>query len=143
MHKAMRFSAPLLLVFSATLVWGQETREEKVRGDRKQLENDESWIYNDLNQGIRFAKADNKPLLVIFRCLPCEACALFDEQVVRRDPIVRKLMDEFICVRIPMANAMDLAQFQFDYDLSFTAFFMNADKDDLRPLRHSQQPPPC
>ncbi len=37
-------------------------------------------------------------------------------------------MDQFVCVRIVQANALDLSLFQFDYDLTFAAFFMNADK---------------
>ena len=36
-------------------------------------------------------------------------------------------MKEFVCVRIVQANAMDLSLFQFDYDLTFAAFFMNPD----------------
>ena len=36
-------------------------------------------------------------------------------------------MDKFVCVRIVQANAMDLAQFQFDFDLTFAVFLMNAD----------------
>jgi len=36
-------------------------------------------------------------------------------------------MEQFVCVRIVQANAMDLAQFQFDYDLTFAVFLMNAD----------------
>src|SRR5206468_10131232 len=37
-------------------------------------------------------------------------------------------MDQFVCVRLVQANAMDLSLFQFDYDLTFAVFFMNADK---------------
>src|SRR5438309_3291417 len=37
-------------------------------------------------------------------------------------------MDEFVCVRLVQANALDLALFQFDYDLTFAVFFLNADK---------------
>src|SRR5262245_14770181 len=37
-------------------------------------------------------------------------------------------MDKFVCVRLVQANAMDLSLFQFDYDLTFAAFFMNADR---------------
>lgn len=37
-------------------------------------------------------------------------------------------MDRFVCVRLVQANAMDLTLFQFDYDLTFAAFFMNADR---------------
>jgi serine protease Do len=55
-------------------------------------------------------------------------CRIFDEQVVRHDPQVADLMDQFICVRVVQGNAMDLTLFQFDYDLTFSAFFMNADR---------------
>src|SRR5438046_1394054 len=37
-------------------------------------------------------------------------------------------MDKFVCVRLVQANALDLTLFQFDYDLTFAAFFMNADR---------------
>jgi serine protease Do len=37
-------------------------------------------------------------------------------------------MDEFVKVRIVQANGIDLSQFQFDFDLTFAVFFMNADK---------------
>jgi serine protease Do len=55
-------------------------------------------------------------------------CKSFDEQVVRRDAKVRDLMDKFVCVRLVQANAMDLALFQFDYDMTFAVFFLNADQ---------------
>jgi serine protease Do len=55
-------------------------------------------------------------------------CRSFDEQLVRRDPRVADLMDKFVCVRLVQANGADLSLFQFDYDLTFAAFFMNADK---------------
>ncbi|RKU16854.1 peptidase [Candidatus Poribacteria bacterium] len=37
-------------------------------------------------------------------------------------------MEQFIRVRIVQGNGMDLSLFQFDYDLTFAVFFMNADK---------------
>jgi len=37
-------------------------------------------------------------------------------------------MEQFVRVRIVQGNGMDLSLFQFDYDLTFAAFFMNADK---------------
>ena len=36
-------------------------------------------------------------------------------------------MDEFVCLRMIQVNGVDLAQFQFDYDMTFAVFFMNAD----------------
>ena len=37
-------------------------------------------------------------------------------------------MEQFVRVRIVQGNGMDLSLFQFDYDLTFSVFFMNADK---------------
>ena len=37
-------------------------------------------------------------------------------------------MDKFVAVRLVQANSLDLELFQFDYDLTFAVFFMNADK---------------
>lgn len=36
-------------------------------------------------------------------------------------------MDEFVCLRIIQFNGVDLSLFQFDYDMSFAVFFLNAD----------------
>ena len=36
-------------------------------------------------------------------------------------------MSKFVCVRIVQGNGMDLTQFQFDFDLTFAIFMMNAD----------------
>jgi len=104
-----------------------QERELKVRGDRKRVEGEGYWVYNDLPSGVKREKEPKKPLLVVFRCVPCEACAQLDEDVVQRDPQVRELLDKFVCVRIVHANGMDLSQFQFDYDQSWAAFFLNAD----------------
>jgi serine protease Do len=104
-----------------------QDRDTKVRNDKSQFGTGAGWIYNNLEEGIRAAKADGKPMLVIFRCIPCEACQEFDDDVARRDPIIRDLLDEFVCVRIVQANVMDLTHFQFDFDLSFAAFLMNPD----------------
>lgn len=122
------FALVLGCFVSPALGRAPEDRESKVRHDKKNVEADEAWVYNDLPRGIAEAKTSGKPLLVVFRCIPCEACSKFDDQVVRRDPQVRDLMDQFVCVRIVHANGMDLSQFQFDYDQSFHAFFMRADK---------------
>lgn len=37
-------------------------------------------------------------------------------------------MDQFVCLRLIQANGLDLSLFQFDYDLTFSVFLMNADK---------------
>ena len=117
-----------LSVLLPLAVCDAQERELKVRGDKKRIEGDGYWIYNDLPRGIAQAKETKKPLLVVFRCVPCEACAQLDEDVVERDPRVRELLDKFVCVRIVHANGMDLSQFQFDYDQSWSALRKNADQ---------------
>ena len=121
------FTIAILFLLLPTVAAFAADRETKVRGDKQRVEGDGYWIYNDLPGGIERAKTSKKPLLVVFRCVPCEACAQLDEDVVQRDPRVRELLDKFVCVRIVHANGMDLSQFQFDYDQSWSAFFLNAD----------------
>jgi hypothetical protein len=115
-----------LLTLTASTASGQD-RDTKVRNDRKAFLSSKEWIYNDLEEGRRVARESGKPLLVVFRCIPCEACQEFDDDVARRDLIIRDLMDRYVCVRIVQANTMDLTHFQFDFDLSFAAFLMNPD----------------
>jgi hypothetical protein len=124
----MRPATIALFLAAACGAASAQTRDEKVRGDRSNVEGDGHWIYNDLAAGFSEAKETGKPLLVVFRCIPCEACAQIDANVVERDPLVRPLLDEYVCVRVVHANAMDLSLFQFDYDQSWAAFMMNADK---------------
>ncbi len=122
--------AALAVVLAAGAALAQEKkvdRETKVRDDKARVAAMDSWIYDDLPRGIEEAKKTGKPLLVVFRCIPCEACAQIDEDVVTRDPIVAKLLDQYVCVRIPHANGMDLSIFQFDYDQSWAAFLMEPD----------------
>ncbi len=50
-------------------------------------------------------------------------------QVARpRDLRLKRLLKKFVCVRVVQGNALNLELFQFDYDLTFAAFFMNADR---------------
>lgn len=120
------FFALGLLLVSADRLPAQD-RDTKVRNDRKAFGDSKDWVYNDLAAGVQAAKLSGKPMLVVFRCIPCEACQEFDDDVARRDPIIRDLLDRFVCVRIVQANAMDLTHFQFDFDQSFAVFLMNPD----------------
>src|SRR6185436_1652638 len=90
------------------------------------MEKDARWIYNDYQRGFAEAKRTGKPLLVVLRCVPCLACAGIDAQVLQ-EPELAPLLDQFICVRVINANALDLTLFQFDYDLSFSTMFFNGD----------------
>jgi serine protease Do len=78
-------------------------------------------------RGFAEAKKTGKPLLVVLRCIPCEECVKLDDDLVEQDPVVRPLLDKFVCVRQVSTNGLDLGLFQFDTDQSFAAFLLNAD----------------
>ncbi len=101
-------------------------REGAVRGDKAAMENDARWLYNDVERGFAEAKKTGKPLLVVLRCVPCLACVGLDAEVLK-EPALAPLLDRFVCVRLINANTIDLARFQFDYDLSFSTLIFNAD----------------
>ena len=101
-------------------------REGAVRGDKAAMENDPRWNYNDLDAGFRLAKTTGKPLLVVLRCVPCMSCAGMDAGVLQ-DESLKALLDQFVCVRVINANALDLTRFQFDYDLSLSGIVFNGD----------------
>lgn len=128
---AIRFGMSIgLLLAVATCANAQEPkqdRETKVRGDQTKILKEGFWIYNDLPKGLEKAKELGKPALVIFRCIPCEACAQLDASVIEDNPTVRKLLAQFIPVRIVHTNGMDMHKFQFDYDQSWAAFVLDGD----------------
>jgi len=106
----------------------QQTRTEKVLGDREKVLSDGYWIYNGFEEGVQQAKETGKPLLVVLRCIPCEECVKLDEEIMEKDPVLRPLLDQYVRVRIVGTNGLDLDLFQYDYDQSFAVFLMNADK---------------
>lgn len=112
---------------SVTMAQEKKSREQKVREDRERVEAEGFWIYNDLTQGFAEAERTGKPLLVVLRCIPCEECVKLDDDLVDRDPVVRPLLEQFVCVRIVSTNGLDLGLFQYDTDQSFAAFLLNAD----------------
>ena len=126
----------VLLIFTVTILgtsrtsWSQErkTRDELVRDDLSRIVEDGFWIYNDFPKAQALARQVDKPLLVIIRCIPCEACAQLDAEIVERNPAIQELLNRFVCLRIVHANGLDLSLFQYDYDQSFAAFMMNADR---------------
>ena len=61
---AMAFSG--LLVCAAGPA-GAGTRDERVHTDRKDVQATGRWIYNDLAEGLRQARATARPMLVVFR----------------------------------------------------------------------------
>ena len=121
--------AILGLLFLAQVALAQEpTREQKVRADKAKVEAEGIWLYNDLDKAYELARESGKPILVTLRCIPCEECVKLDDDLVDSDPVIRPLLEQFVCVRIVGTNGLDLNTFQYDTDQSFALFMLNADK---------------
>ena len=60
------------LLTGAVLPPQKPTREDQVRNDKKKLEAEGYWLYNDLPRAFTDAKASGKPIVVVLRCIPCE-----------------------------------------------------------------------
>ncbi len=122
------FRILLVLAMLPAVVLGQnKTREQKVREDRAKIEAEGFWIYNNLPKAFAEAKKTGKPLLVVLRCIPCEECVKLDDELVDKDPVIRPLLDKFVCIRQVSTNGLDLKTFQYDTDQSFAVFMLNAD----------------
>lgn len=122
----MKSLAILLCLTSLVFAEAVKDREGAVRGDKARFQNDTRWNYCDLETGFQLAKTTRKPLLVVLRCVPCLSCAGMDAAVLE-EPSLGALLDQFVCVRLINANALDLFRFQFDYDLSFSALIFHGD----------------
>ncbi len=89
--------------------------------------------------------------MVVLRCVPCMSCMGIDTEVLVENPEITPLMDQFVRVRLINANAIDLSLFQFDYDLSFSILFFNADRTiygrfgswSISTIRRTAPPRPC
>jgi serine protease Do len=127
LHRHFFVFSTLLAVAIGLRAEAVKDREGAVRKDRATWENDDRWIYNDLDRGFAEAKRSGKPLLVVLRCIPCLACAGLDARVLMEEQELQPLLDKFVCVRLINANALDLTVFQFDYDLSFSTLVFNGD----------------
>jgi hypothetical protein len=125
----MRIAVQRLLVLGALLVL---TPAVRAQGDLQQSLKDfdiaPHWIYDDLPKALSEAKATGKPVLVVLRCVPCPPGRNLDVQVMRPDKELERLEKQFVCVRVVQTRGLDLKVFQFDYDLSWAAIFMNADQ---------------
>ncbi len=117
----------LFLISSPAQAETVKDREGAVRADKAAMEKDDRWIYNDIEAAFAEAKKSGKPLLVVLRCVPCVACSGIDSQVLLQEKELAPLLGRFVCLRLINANAIDLAKFQFDYDLSFSAMVFHAD----------------
>ncbi|MFM2012651.1 MAG: hypothetical protein RLZZ396_1435 [Planctomycetota bacterium] len=123
-----RIVAVFIAICFVSLAFADEKnrREQAVRDDKKNLAIDKRWLYNDIDAGFAEAKKVGKPLLIVLRCVPCKACTGIDESVLSAKELEEQL-DQFVCLRLINANAIDLSKFQFDYDLSFSTLIFHPD----------------
>jgi len=133
--KSLHYLLPLLLSALLTTAFADavKDREGAVRKDKAEMQNDSRWIYNDWQKGFAEAKRTGKPLLVVLRCVPCFSCMGLDASVLTSTGLM-PLLDQFVCVRLINANAIELAKFQFDYDLLFHPLLQRR-RHALWPLR--------
>lgn len=126
-HRLLLLCIPFFPFSWSSCVAEAQTREEKVRADKEKVVADGFWIYNDLPGAMQQAKENGKPVLVVLRCIPCEECVKLDDDLVDKDPVIRPLLEKFVCVRQVSTNGLDLDTFQYDTDQSFAIFMLNPD----------------
>lgn len=92
----------------------------------------EGWL-DSLEAGLATAKAEDKPLFVTLRCLPCKQCADFDRDVLEGGPALEPLLARFVRVRITDVGRVDLRLLPLldlqDFDLSWWGYFLSPDAE--------------
>ncbi|QOV88751.1 PDZ domain-containing protein [Humisphaera borealis] len=83
----------------------------------------------DLAEAMRIAKAENRPIFVTFRCLPCKSCSEFDKTVLEGGPDLNPLFQQFVTLRLTGTQDVDLrilrmSEFQ-DMDVSWWSWFLS------------------
>ena len=66
----MKLSTLLLAVLLPAVIMAQEVTVKDTDKTFSEAGEDATWIYNDLGKGFAQAKDSNKPLMVVFRCIP-------------------------------------------------------------------------
>ncbi|MCI0361016.1 MAG: PDZ domain-containing protein [Planctomycetaceae bacterium] len=85
------------------------------------------WIYNDLPKAEAVARGLKKPLLVVFRCVPCQCAQQLDADLTDPAHPINEVLKKYVCVRIVHMAGVDLARFQFDWDVSLVALMVGPD----------------
>lgn len=83
----------------------------------------------ELTEARAEAQRTNRPLFVVFRCLPCKQCADFDAEVLEGGERLDPLLARFVTVRLTGAHDVDLRLFPMrefqDFDLSWWGWFLS------------------
>lgn len=57
----------LMHALITSVVCAQNERDTAVRKDKRELAEDESWIYDDLDKALEVAAEAKRPLMIVFR----------------------------------------------------------------------------
>lgn len=83
----------------------------------------------DLKAAMAEARAQNRPVFVTLRCLPCKQCSAFDKDVLEGGADLDPLLKRFVTVRLTSAKDVDLRVLPMDgfqdFDLSWWGYFLS------------------
>ena len=86
---------------------------------------------SDFYAALTEAQKSRRPLLVTWRCIPCDQCAEFDKSVLEGSATLDPLLRRFVTVRMTDAAQLDARYFPYqshqDLDLSWWAYLMRPD----------------
>ena len=130
----MRFCSSILAIAAwASTAYGEVPWDEVLGPARGAVpppprEGKVEWLAGTA-EGMKVARAENRPLFVTFRCLPCEQCADFDRDVLEGGELLGPLLQRFVCVRLTNAEHIDMRIFPVDgfqdLDLSWWGYFLS------------------
>lgn len=60
----------LLLTVSMAHAQDRKARQKTRLKTDREVSGAENWVYNDLDKAVAQARKDDKPILVLFRCIP-------------------------------------------------------------------------
>lgn len=127
--RAIRLSVAAVIALISAGQAAAQSREQRVREDKRKIEAEGFWHYNDAAAAFAEARSSGKPILVVLRCLPCVECVKLDDELIDGDPRVQPLLGQFVRLRLVSTNGLDLTLFQFDTDQSFAVFFLSPQGD--------------
>jgi membrane-associated protease RseP (regulator of RpoE activity) len=83
----------------------------------------------DVGKALAIARAEDRPVFVTFRCLPCRTCSEFDKTVLEGGPDLDPLFRQFVTVRLTSAKDIDLSLMPMggyqDLDVSWWSWFLS------------------
>lgn len=129
MHRLVLSTVAVLALMNCTMnaAMNAALGQSELQQALKDVDIAPHWIYDDFPKAKAEALATKKPMLVVLRCVPCPPGRTLDNALKQPDEELKKLEDQFVCVRIVQTNGLDLKLFQVDFDNSWSAMFMNAD----------------